>query len=1484
MSGARPHGPVKEQMVDQLPKRFKGIKFGIQSNQDIVNQAVLEVSDQMLYDIENNRAPYKHGPLDPRLGTSSKIGKCATCMQPLQLCTGHFGHIRLPLPVFHIGYLRFIQMILQNICKDCGHVLLAEPDRRSFLKELRRPGIDNLRRTGISKRINEMCRKAKVCHYCGATNGVIKKLGTLKLAHDRFAAFNRSTAMKKQVPRGKIEFDQSFTAAKKYVPDLEKHVRKALEDLNPLRVLNLFKKVSPSDCELLGLDPSEGRPEMFIWQYLPAPPICIRPSVAQDNSSTEDDLTTKLAEIVHLSGLIRGALAKGTPVATVMELWEYLQMQVALYVNSEVPGLSQPGFGKTIRGFCQRLKGKQGRFRGNLSGKRVDFSGRTVISPDPNLGIDEVAVPILVAKNLTYPELANHVNIEKLRRLIRNGPTEWPGAMGVHKKADGGYKIDLKYADREQVARDLSYGDKVDRHLEDGDIVLFNRQPSLHKLSIMSHLVKVRHWRTFRLNECVCGPYNADFDGDEMNLHVPQTEEARAEAITLMGVKHNLTTPKNGEPIIAANQDFITAAYLISSKDMFFTRQAFAYVCMHMTEAKVPLDIPPPAILKPQALWTGKQVFNMLMRPNKESNVLVNLDAKCREYKPRPGQCPDMCPNDGWLVIRNSEVMCGRMDKSTVGSGKKDSIFYVILRDFGPDATVIAMNRLAKLCARFLGNFGFSIGVFDVFPTEELKSKKEDLVTEANKQCDSLIETFKAGKLEKAPGCNPEQTLENAISGILSKVRQQAGEKCEETLSRHNAPLTMANSGSKGSAINVAQMVACVGQQIIGGQRVPDGFQDRSLPHFQKNTRQPASKGFVKNSFYSGLVPTEFLFHAISGREGLVDTAVKTAETGYMSRRLMKCLEDLSTQYDNTVRTSSGGIVQFQFGADRLDPVNMEGSAVPVHFDRTWTHAEAVTFSNDDPTLLPDEIMSICEEILDRERKKNTRHDLVTDEVLDYEDQSDRNLDLLEGARMFIETVADYVRKRAAKLSKARALGGLVAGNNDSGADARVDPAQLQRVERVAKVSRKTLEFFLKLCIDKYRLAHVEPGHAVGAVGAQSIGEPGTQMTLKTFHFAGVAGMSLTQGVPRIKEIINASKKISTPVIKCPLQNNKQIEAARIVKGRIEKTYISDILQYIEDEWGTFAGRVVLKIDRQALMDMHLEIGLGDIAQAICRQKKMKVDEKTIELDYSRDTITLVVPNDYVDVAAAKRAAKNRATAATTGTGPAYGAGKAAVSTTGTEETADLLLRVNYLRRMLPTVPISGYADATRAIIQTSEQSENTVFVEGYGLRDCMITEGVIGTRTTSNSILECRDVLGIEAARTSIAVEISEVMGGMGIDPRHMELLADVMTYKGEVLGITRFGMSKMRDSVLHLASFEKTPDHLFEAAAGMKTDRIEGVSECIIMGQTMTIGTGAFSMVRRLGIAPQQLTPRRTCFEAAWQANHGTARRRPAPAPVAV
>jgi DNA-directed RNA polymerase III subunit RPC1 len=354
--------------------------------------------------------------------------------------------------------------------------------------------------------------------------------------------------------------------------------------------------------------------------------------------------------------------------------------------------------------------------------------------------------------------------------------------------------------------------------------------------------------------------------------------------------------------------------------------------------------------------------------------------------------------------------------------------------------------------------------------------------------------------------------------------------------------------------------------------------------------------------------------------------------------------------------------------------------------------------------------------------------------------------------------------------------------------------------------------------------------------------------------------------VPRIKEIINASKLISTPIITCELENRVDIQAARVVKGRIEKTYISDVISYIDDEWLPDVAKIVLQIDLQALSNMQLGISVKDIADAIVRAKKLKLKVEPDDLRIGGNRVEVIVRNTWQDVTAARKAARVRAAAIEKGQH---------VSGSLDESAADFQLRVNFLKRMLPQVVISGYPEASRAIIQTSENSEHKVHIEGYGLRSCMTTEGVIGTKCVTNSVMECRDVLGIEAARTTIALEIGAVMSYLGIDPRHMELLADVMTYKGEILGITRFGLAKMRDSVLQLASFEKTPDHLFDAAAGMKRDRIQGVSECIIMGQTMSIGTGAFQVVRRLGIRDHQVAPKPTLFEDAWKKDEAIRRK---------
>ena len=283
---------------------------------------------------------------------------------------------------------------------------------------------------------------------------------------------------------------------------------------------------------------------------------------------------------------------------------------------------------------------------------------------------------------------------------------------------------------------------------------------------------------------------------------VPQTEEARTEALELMSVKKNMVTPRNGEPIIAAIQDFITASYLLSRRDRFFDRQQFTQIASFLGDAELKIDIPPPTIWKPVRLWTVKQIFNLLMRPHKACNILVNLEAKCKtmdKVRKDTNYPPDMVPNDGYLVIQNSQIMCGVFDKATVGDGKKNSVFGVILRDYGSDEAAIAMNRLAKVAARWLANQGFSLGINDVIPGPQLYEKKDSNIDKAYAKCDDLIDKAKKGLLDNAPGCDQEATLEQQISGTLSDVRAAAGTICMAELSRHNAPLIMATCGSKGA-------------------------------------------------------------------------------------------------------------------------------------------------------------------------------------------------------------------------------------------------------------------------------------------------------------------------------------------------------------------------------------------------------------------------------------------------------------------------------------------------------------------------------------------------------------------------------------------------------------------------------------------------------------------------------------------------------------
>lgn len=1372
---------VKEQFREtDIAKKISHVTFGFMSPEQMQQASHLHVVSKNLYAQDGSRKPVNFGVLDHRMGTSEKDHSCETCGKNLADCTGHFGYIDLELPVFHIGFFRTTITVLQMLCKSCSAILLPEDVRRGFLDSLKRPSLSYLQLKGLRKKIYDRCRKVSICPKCGEYNGMVKKCGMLKIVHDKYKQRRGAEPLIK-------DFVEAFEDAKKYNKDVEGLIPKVQEVLNPIIVQSVFQQISDEDIPLLLMNPSVSRPEDLILTRIFVPPICIRPSVVSDlkSGTNEDDITMKLTEIIFLNDVIQKQRASGAKMQMIMEDWDFLQLQVALLYNSETSGIPlhmQPK--KPMRGFVQRLKGKQGRFRGNLSGKRVDFSGRTVISPDPNMRIDQVAVPLDVAKVMTYPERVNRANLKLMQQLVLNGCDVHPGANFIQEK-NTHMKRYLRYGNRQKIANSLKPGDVVERHMMDGDVVLFNRQPSLHKLSIQAFYAKVMPNRTFRFNECCCGPFNADFDGDEMNLHLPQTEEAKAEALILMGTKSNIITPRNGEPLIAAIQDFITGAYLITQKDVFFDRARACQLISSILTGKdttVKIELPPPAIWKPCRMWTGKQLFSLILRPNKESRVMANLRTKGKNYTSNE----DLCSNDSYVVIHNSELMCGAMDKGTLGSGSKNNIFYVILRDFGEEEAAVVLSRLARLCPAYLSNRGFSIGIGDVTPGAGLIKAKNALLDNGYTKCNEFICDLEEGRLQTQPGCSEEETLEAVILKELSVIRDHAGKACLRELHKTNSPLIMAICGSKGSFINISQMIACVGQQAISGKRVPNGFEDRALPHFERFSKDPAARGFVENSFYTGLTPTEFFFHTMAGREGLVDTAVKTAETGYMQRRLVKSLEDLCVQYDTTVRTSTGEVVQFTYGGDSLDPAAMEGKEKPIDYNRLLQHIKAVTTSEvrHEQSLTGPQLCGLVDDILSEATWCGVGQGFG---------------DFKEEIKTFFETVASKIQKAREKYE---ARGSRTA----------------KVVFEVERITKSQVECFLNTCLDKYNRAVIEPGEAVGAIAAQSIGEPGTQMTLKTFHFAGVASMNITLGVPRIKEIINASKNISTPIISAPLDVENDADFARVVKGRIEKTTLGEVTEYFEEVYLPDDCFILIKLDLERIRLLKLEVNVDSITDSIVAAK---------------------LGVKYPDIRTA---------------------GKDILTVSGVETSKSSMYYVlQHLKKNLASVVIKGIPSVTRAVIHMDEQkgSAYKLLVEGDNLIGVMATRGVKGTHATSNNTYEVFRTLGIEAARKTIMEEINYTMTnhGMSIDIRHTMLLADLMTFKGEVLGITRFGLAKMKESVLMLASFEKTADHLFEAAYYGQRDTINGVSECIIMGIPMSIGTGIFKLLYKAQKPPTRV-----------------------------
>ena len=855
-------------MERPIYKYVEGIEFGLLSPKMIKSMAKAKIVTPELYDKEGY--PVDGGLMDVRLGVIDPGLRCKTDGQKLKEGLGHFGYMELARPVIHVGFVKIILDLLRSTCRTCGRSLIPDEKKDEIEKVLEKVTKEQglVERRDRIKKIIANLRTINKCPHCGD---------------------------KQQ----KVTLDKPTT----FMEDEKR--------LSPIEVRSRLERIPDEDLELFGINYKVARPEWMVSTVLAIPPVTVRPSITlQSGERSEDDLTHKLGDIVRINQRLFENINAGAPEIIIEDLWDLLQYHITTFFDNEVAQLppARHRSGQPLKTLVSRIKSKEGRIRTNLIGKRTNFSARTVISPDPKIDINEVGVPHVIAKKLTVPERVTEWNMDYIKEFIKRGNDEYPGANYIE-RPDGKRKR-ITDEVKEQLLEEIQPGFIVERHLMDGDIALFNRQPSLHRMSMMCHKVKVLPGMTLRLNPAVCAPYNADFDGDEMNIHIPQTEEARAEAETLMQVQTQIISPRYGLSIIACIQDSISGNYILTSEGFELTREEaidlLATAGVHRYE-RIPK----------REMVTGKEVFSALIPTD------FNFVGKSNLHKSNPDH------PDATVKIVDGNLITGVMDKANLGEGS-GLLLRNLHKKYGQERIIEFLRELNGLGSEVLMKYGFTSKLSDLdLPEESLKDIEKSKV-EAEKQVEELIKSYREGKLEPLPGRSMEETLEARILERLNKLRNEAGEVVGNKADQKSSTMAMVKSGARGNTINLAQMAACVGQQALRGGRIGKGYKNRSLSCFKKNDLGANARGFIRDGFKTGLKPEEMFFMAMTGRDSLMDTALRTPKSGYLYRRLANAMQDLKVEYDFTVRDSARRIVQFNYGEDGMDVSKSEGGKLNV--------------------------------------------------------------------------------------------------------------------------------------------------------------------------------------------------------------------------------------------------------------------------------------------------------------------------------------------------------------------------------------------------------------------------------------------------------------------------------------------------------------------------------------------------------------------------
>ncbi|KAL5596412.1 hypothetical protein BROUX41_006707 [Berkeleyomyces rouxiae] len=966
------------------------------------------------------------------------------------------------------------------------------------------------------------------------------------------------------------------------------------------RLQLLFKKEQNILSLLYSSRPSKTivkvTPDMFFIEAILVPPNRYRPEARMGAGQISENEQNGLFKNI-LRGCERiqraGTLESDKPrsmreLADLHRAWIELQGAVNSLIDKNLNPTKGAAALKNEEGIKQKLEKKEGLFRMNMMGKRVNYAARSVISPDPNIETNEIGVPLVFATRLTYPEPVTSHNFRELHQAVINGASQWPGAVAI--ESETGQLTNLRWKTPDQraaLANQLlapssvssigTKNKKVHRHITNGDVVLMNRQPTLHKPSIMGHRVRVLPAeKTIRMHYANCNTYNADFDGDEMNMHFPQNEIARAEALQIADTDHQYISGTQGKPLRGLIQDHLSVSVALCSKDTFFGRgdyQQLVYAALRPEHGHIlgdRLELVPPAVLKPFPRWTGKQVVTTILKNIKPPNCGgLWMTGKTQLKAAQWGVGGE---DEALVRFIDGEFISGILDKSQLGPSSGGMI-HAIHEVYGASIAGKTLSAFGRLLTRYLHMRAFSCGMDDLRLTEQGEAARLRALSGAQtvglgvaKKYVSLDENDTAIQAD-----NPElmKRLEEVLrdpvkhEGLDRLMNQQtAGLTTEATnsclpvglekLFPQNRMQAMTTSGAKGGQVNANQISVNLGQQVLEGRRVPVMVSGKSLPCFDPFDSSVRAGGYIVNRFLSGIRPQEYYFHHMAGREGLIDTAVKTASSGYLQRCIIKGMEGLTVSYDSTVRDADGSLVQLLYGEDGLD-VSKQKYLTDFTFVARNKDSEASQLSLGS---LDESLVERKGEIL-KQMKSAIKHSKAKDGK-----SKDPVTSTLNPARNLFATSEAFYNKMTNYISK-----------NPDGVI-----RDKEKKSAGACITKKDAEL---LFAAKYMRSMAEPGEAVGIVAGQSIGEPSTQMTLNTFHLAGHSAKNVTLGIPRLREILmTAAVKLKTPSTTLVLRDSVSKAEAQAFAKSLSILPMADVLDkaVVKERVGKGKGYALAKI------------------------------------------------------------------------------------------------------------------------------------------------------------------------------------------------------------------------------------------------------------------------------------------------------------------